>query len=228
MLLVAGSLIARTYCDVWMIQNGTAIESAIISRNNELFKQKLFRFIYAMPSISLINNLLKFGLSELKLRFRSRLSKYLYDKYLMKFTYYQMSNLDNRIANADQLLTQDVEKFCDCVADLYSNLSKPILDIVIYAVGLTSTIGAQGPGYMLLYLFFSGLILTRLRRPIGKMTMIEQQYEGEYRFVNSRLITNSEEIAFYQGNVKEASTIRLCFDKLVSHLRYLISFRFSM
>lgn len=41
-----------------------------------------------------------------------------------KFTYYQMTNLDNRIANADQLLTQDVEKFCDCVAELYSNLSK--------------------------------------------------------------------------------------------------------
>ena len=35
-----------------------------------------------------------------------------------------MSNLDNRISNADQLLTQDVEKFCNSVGDLYSNLSK--------------------------------------------------------------------------------------------------------
>lgn len=35
-----------------------------------------------------------------------------------------MNNLDNRIANADQLLTQDVDKFCDSVAELYSNLSK--------------------------------------------------------------------------------------------------------
>lgn len=40
------------------------------------------------------------------------------------FTYYKMSNLDNRIANADQLLTQDVERLCTSVADLYSNLSK--------------------------------------------------------------------------------------------------------
>lgn len=43
---------------------------------------------------------------------------------------------------------------------------------------------------MMAYLLISGLFLTRLRRPIGKMTVTEQRYEGEYRYVNSRLITN--------------------------------------
>ena len=68
--------------------------------------------------------MLKYGLNELKLRFRTRLSQFLYDRYLRGFTFYKMSNLDNRIANPDQLLTQDVERFCDSVAELYSNLSK--------------------------------------------------------------------------------------------------------
>ena len=35
-----------------------------------------------------------------------------------------MNNLDNRIANPDQILTQDTEKFCDSVAELYLNFSK--------------------------------------------------------------------------------------------------------
>uniref|UniRef100_UPI0037E704A9 ATP-binding cassette sub-family D member 3a isoform X1 n=1 Tax=Semicossyphus pulcher TaxID=241346 RepID=UPI0037E704A9 len=228
LIFIATMLVARTYCDVWMIQNGTMIESAIIGRSTKDFKTFLFSFIKFMPLIALVNNFLKLGLNELKLRFREKLTKSLYDQYLQGFTYYKMGNLDNRIANADQLLTQDVEKFCNSVVELYSNLSKPLLDIGLYIFKLTSAIGAQGPAVMMTYLLISGLFLTRLRRPIGKMTVTEQRYEGEYRYINSRLITNSEEIAFYNGNVREKQTIYATFKKLVDHLHNFIFFRFSM
>ncbi|KAB0387584.1 hypothetical protein FD755_002540, partial [Muntiacus reevesi] len=228
LILIAVMLVSRTYCDVWMIQNGTLIESGIIGRSRKDFKKYLFNFIAAMPLISLVNNFLKFGLNELKLCFRVRLTKYLYEEYLQAFTYYKMGNLDNRIANPDQLLTQDVEKFCNSVVDLYSNLSKPFLDIVLYIFRLTSAIGAQGPASMMAYLLVSGLFLTRIRRPIGKMTITEQKLEGEYRYVNSRLITNSEEVAFYNGNKREKQTIHSVFQKLVEHLHNFILFRFSM
>ncbi|XP_067846060.1 ATP-binding cassette sub-family D member 3a isoform X3 [Heptranchias perlo] len=228
LILIAVMLVARTYCDVWMIQNGTLIESAIIGRSTKDFKRYLFNFVATMPAISVVNNFLKLGLNQLKLRFRVRLTTYLYEEYLKGYTYYKMGNLDNRIANADQLLTQDVEKFCNSVVDLYSNLSKPLLDIFLYIFKLTSAIGAQGPASMMAYLIVSGLILTRLRRPIGKMTVSEQRYEGEYRYVNSRLITNSEEIAFYNGNSREKQTIHTTFKRLVDHLHNFIVFRFTM
>ncbi|XP_052398761.1 ATP-binding cassette sub-family D member 3 isoform X2 [Carassius gibelio] len=228
LLLIAVMLVTRTYCDVWMIQNGTLIESGIISRDPKLFKRHFYSYLTVIPGIALVNNFLKLGLNELKLCFRVRLTKHLYDEYLKGYTYYKMGNLDNRIANADQLLTQDVEKFCNSVVELYSNLSKPLLDIGLYIFKLTTAIGAQGPASMMAYLLISGLFLTRLRRPIGKMTVTEQKYEGEYRFVNSRLITNSEEIAFYNGNVREKQTIHSTFRKLVDHLHNFIFFRFSM
>ena len=47
------------------------------------------------------------------------------------------------------------------------------------------------------------------------MTVKEQHLEGELRYVNSRIITNSEEIAFYMGNEKEKLTVKDTFDRLV-------------
>ncbi|OWK04769.1 ABCD3 [Cervus elaphus hippelaphus] len=156
-----------------------------------------------MPLISLVNNFLKFGLNELKLCFRVRLTKYLYEEYLQAFTYYKMGNLDNRIANPDQLLTQDVEKFCNSVVDLYSNLSKPFLDIVLYIFRLTSAIGAQetAKGWSNMLQLYGKLIYLKVL---------------------------SEEVAFYNGNKREKQTIHSVFQKLVEHLHNFILFRFSM
>nr|UOU03346.1 ATP-binding cassette subfamily D3 [Brachionus rubens] len=228
LLLVAFSLIARTYADVFMILIGTSIESGIIAGSGSNFVTHVAKYVSAMPFISLINNLLKYGIDELKLRFRTRLTKYLYSKYLKNLTYYKMTNLDNRIANADQLLTQDVERFCNSLTELYSNLSKPLLDVGIYSVKLTAAIGAQGPAIMLSYLIVSGLFLTVLRKPVAGMTVKEQQNEGDFRHVNSRLITNSEEVAFYQGHKREEINLMSSYNRLETHLRNFITFRFSM
>ncbi|CAF1223102.1 unnamed protein product [Rotaria sordida] len=228
LVLVAISLVARTYADVWMIHTTTSVESAIIGRSSILFKECLSRFAYAMPLLAFVNNALKYTVDELKLRFRKRLSLHLYDQYLKGYTYYQINTLDSRISNIDQLLTQDVEKFCTSVADLYTNISKPCMDIVIYARKLSGTIGLSGPSLLVLYLICAGLVLTRLRRPIGRMTVAEQQFEGEFRYVNSRLVTNCEEIAFYNGSRREKMIIRDGFERLIKHLRSLIIFRLVM
>lgn len=228
LVLVAGSLIARTLADVFLIFIGTSIESSIISGNNSDFIGFTAKYLSAMPLISLVNNLLKYGLDELRLRFRTRLTNYLYSKYLRNLTYYKMNNLDNRISNADQLLTQDVEKFCHSLTDLYSNLSKPLLDVIIYSVKLTRSIGASGPILMLVYLLVSGAILTGLRKPSAQMTVSEQRNEGDFRHMNARLITNCEEVAFYQGHKREEINIMASFERLVNHLRNFILFRFSM
>ncbi|XP_045764175.1 ATP-binding cassette sub-family D member 3 [Maniola jurtina] len=228
MVLIALSLIARTLCDLWLIQHTTLVEGSIITMNLSDFRRLLGKFFMAMPLISLVNNVLKWSIGEVKLRLRTNLSLHLYQQYLKGFTYYQLTNLDNRISNADQLLTTDIDKFCDTVIDLYSNISKPMLDISIYLYRLTVNLGASTPGIMMAYLFFSGIFLTYLRKPTARMTVQEQKLEGEFRYVNSRLITNSEEIAFYQGNHREQLTILASFYKLTRHLRNFLNFRVGM
>uniref|UniRef100_A0A914H5Y9 ABC transporter domain-containing protein n=1 Tax=Globodera rostochiensis TaxID=31243 RepID=A0A914H5Y9_GLORO len=228
MALIALSLLLRTYADVWMIQTSTKIEAAIISRNKPRFWKSLANYFLCMPLVSVINSFLKLSLCELKLRFRERLTHHFYAQYLNGFTFYKMTNLDNRIANADQLLTQDVDRFCEGIVELYSNLSKPLVDVLLYVNRIGASIGWQAPLQLFVYLLFSGTALTYLRRPIGRMTVMEQQLEGDFRFVNSRLIVNSEEIAFYQGNERERVSVLNAFQRMITHLRSLVLFRFSI
>jgi len=78
----------------------------------------------------------------------------------------------------------------------------------------------QTPSVLLAYLLIAGWFLTYLRRPTGRMTVTEQKLEGEFRYINSRLITNSEEVAFYQGNQREKLTLLASFQKLVCTIIY--------
>ena len=65
LLLVAFSLISRTYADVFIIFNGTSIESSIISANTSDFVLHLSKYVLAMPFISLVNNSLKVNFKSL-------------------------------------------------------------------------------------------------------------------------------------------------------------------
>ncbi|TDH69722.1 hypothetical protein CCR75_008345 [Bremia lactucae] len=226
--LVACMLVARTSFDIVLLHAFTAVEKAIISRSQTEFMVHLRRFVAIMLPMSCVNSLLKYGHTELCLRFRTRLTQHLYGQYVKGFVYYKVSNLDNRISNADQLLTVDVERFSNSVADLYSNMSKPILDIAIYAIKLSSTIGVEGPIVMLSYLLASGFFLTYLRQPTSQFTIVEQQMEGTFRYMNSRLITHSEEIAFYNGNVREKRILEQSFHRLINLVRSSQQFRFSL
>lgn len=227
-LLIAVSLISRSICDLWLIDNGTKIESAIISMDKNLFKKRLFNFFLAMPIISIVNNVLKYSIGALKIQLRTNMTKRLYDDYLKNYTYYRITNLDNRISNADQLLTNDVDKFCEGVADLYCNTAKPLLDISIYVYKLSTTLGGGTPGCMLGYLVVSGLLLTHIRKPTARLTAGEQKLEGEFRHINSRLITHSEEVAFYNGNQREKATLLASYGKLLNHLKKFLRFKVFM
>lgn len=54
-----------------------------------------------------------------------------FKKILLNDFYFRVINLDSRISNADQCLTEDIAKFCDYLAHLHSQLSKPLFDIVL-------------------------------------------------------------------------------------------------
>lgn len=53
LIAVAGSLIARSISDIWMIQNATVIESCIIGMNKPQFQTALLKYLAALPMVIL-------------------------------------------------------------------------------------------------------------------------------------------------------------------------------
>ncbi|EYC42242.1 hypothetical protein Y032_0538g3137 [Ancylostoma ceylanicum] len=67
-------------------------------------------------------------------------------RFLKDKTYYVVSNLDSRLQNADQCLTEDITMFSQSVAHLYSHLTKPILDIALITFTLIRYAARRGAG----------------------------------------------------------------------------------
>ena len=70
------------------------------------------------------NSMLAYLQGKLAFSYRTRLTQYIQSQYLDHHLFYALGNLDDRISNADQLITADVAKFSDSLAEIYSNLAK--------------------------------------------------------------------------------------------------------
>mmetsp|Transcript_14133 Transcript_14133/g.37940 ORF Transcript_14133/g.37940 Transcript_14133/m.37940 type:complete len:820 (-) Transcript_14133:174-2633(-) len=223
---IGALLVCRSWLDIWTSDNGGDVVKAIVGRNKaEFIRHAIRNLLLMMFPIALVNNLLKYSISRLKTMMRRRLSLHFHSMYLKKNTFYKVSNLDKRMRNVDQLLTTDIDRFCSSIADLYSNLSKPILDIVLFSHRLSKTLGAAGPLGMIGYFCVAAGILRAIQPPFGKLTADEQRLEGEYRLHHSRLIVHSEEIAFYRGGSREKQYINGAFDRVVGHLHKIFAAR---
>lgn len=129
--------------------------------------------LFSFPS-AVVNSSLDYLNKILGLYLRENLTKNFHETYLKGMCFYQITNLDNRINNPDQIFTNDIEKWAYSLANLYSNFSKPILDIILFTRKLSETLGYRGPLLMIAWYFLSGLVMRFIAPPFGKLTAIEQ------------------------------------------------------
>lgn len=133
--------------------------------------------------------------------------------------------LDNRIQSADQFITTDVNRFCDTLSSLYSNVSKPTLDLILFNIQLGRSIGAKGSMGLLVSYVLTAFTLRKVTPAFGKLAAVEAKLEGDFRAAHSRLIINSEEIAFYGGAKVEKDIITRAYLRLIKHVNSIFKVR---
>lgn len=116
--------------------------------------------------------MLDFLNKRLAINFRRRLTKYFHGIYLKDMIYYQLCNLDSRIKNPDQRLTSDIEKWSQSLSTIYSNFSKPLLDIILFSRKLADLVGWIGPAIVIFWYGVSGMFLRLISPSFGKLTAV--------------------------------------------------------
>ncbi|KAI9478448.1 MAG: ABC transporter transmembrane region 2-domain-containing protein [Benjaminiella poitrasii] len=221
-------LILRTYLSVVVARlDGRIVRDLVNGHGKRFLLGLVYWFAIAIPA-TYTNSMIRYLQSKTAIGFRTRLTKYIHNLYLdQEKTFYKVINLDNRIQGADQFITTDVAKFCDTLSSLYSNLAKPILDTIIFNYQLTKSIGFIGMVGLGINYIVTARLLRAVTPSFGKLAAIEAKLEGDFRAAHSRLITNAEEIAFYNGADLEHSILNKAYLKLIKHINSIYKIRIS-
>lgn len=220
MLLAAHSLflVIRTMLSLYIAVLDGALVSALVSgRGKDFIKGLLWWMTCAIPAC-FVNAMLSYNQGKLAMLYRSNLTKHIHQRYLSGMTFYALTNLDSRIQNADQLIIADVANFSNSLAEIYSNLAKPCLDILIYTWQLSRNVGGEGLFIMGLVVQLSSQAVRTLTPPFGKYVAEEAKLAGEFRADHARLIEHSEEIALYAGHEWEKTVVDRSYFGLVRHI----------
>ncbi|EEP79590.1 hypothetical protein UREG_04436 [Uncinocarpus reesii 1704] len=215
-------LVLRTLLSLYVAELDGKLVSSLVRGKGREFLLGLFWWMTVAVPATFTNSMLSYHQCQLALQFRKRLTDYVQNQYLENMTFYTISALDDRIKNPDQLVTVDVARFSNSLAELYSNLAKPILDMAIYNYSLSKSVGGEGLFIMSLLVQLSANVMRALTPPFGKYVADEAKLEGEFRFQHTRLIDYSEEIALYHGHESEKDTLDKGYFTLIKHVNRIL------
>jgi len=221
-------LIFRTVLSLYVASLDGQIVSALVRGEGRQFLSRLALWMSISIPATYTNSMLSYLQCKLSIAYRSRLTNRIHDMYLSDTTFYGINNLDDRIANVDQLITVDVAKFSDSLAEIYSNLAKPLLDVVLYNWQLSKNVGLEGLIGLTIIVQASAALLRAVTPSFGRYASEEQKLEGEFRFTHSRLIENSEEVSFYSSHRSyeiEKNIIERSYFSLIKHINWVYKVR---
>ncbi|KAL1366138.1 ABC transporter D family member 1 isoform X2 [Arachis ipaensis] len=168
--------------------------------------------------LSTIHSTSKYITGTLSLQFRKILTKIIHSHYFENMVYYKISHCDGRITNPEQRIASDVPRFCSELSEIVRDDLTALTDGLLYTWRLCSYASPKYVFWILGYVLVAGTTIRKLSPPFGKLISREQQLEGDYRQLHSRLRTHSESIAFYGGEMREEAHIQQKFRTLVRHL----------
>lgn len=222
LLSLVGIVVLRTALSNRLAKVQGFLFRAAFLRRVPLFFRLISENILLCFLLSSMHSTSKFITGTLSLRFRKILTKLIHSYYFENMAYYKLSHVDGRITNPEQRIASDVPRFCSELSEIVQDDLIAVTDGLLYTWRLCSYASPKYVFWILAYVLGAGTMIRNFSPAFGKLMSKEQQLEGEYRQLHSRLRTHAESIAFYGGESREESHIKQKFQALIKHLRVVL------
>ncbi len=212
------SLLARTWLSLWIAQNMGESIGHFCNQDFEKVANSIYSFGRNTVMAAIVNAALKYFTSLLGLLLRDTLTKRVHNLYMERMNYYKANHVGtDKFENTDQLICDDIEKFSAAFADVYSQSLKPCVDFLIFSAKLGQAMGAEGPLGMYVWFFCAVAISARVLPSYGRLAAEKQTLEGRFRSRHTKLIQNSEMVAFMRGEEPEKNLLERAFSLIKKH-----------
>ena len=209
------TLTCRTFLSIYVAHLEGILVKNIVQRSFNDFARNLIKWLLiALPATS-CNSLIKYLESKLDIEVKTQLVNSSIKQYFNNRTYYRIALKQSEASiQVDQNLTEDIDKFTHLFVHLYSQLTKPILDVTLITATLINLARHNNFNYFaptsvaMLLVSSTSILMRGLSPKFGKMTADVAKQKGFLRYLYTRIQTNSEEIAFYSGEANESTLIK--------------------
>eukprot|EP01102_Stenamoeba_stenopodia_P003437 TRINITY_DN1343_c0_g1_i2.p1 TRINITY_DN1343_c0_g1~~TRINITY_DN1343_c0_g1_i2.p1 ORF type:complete len:545 (+),score=77.36 TRINITY_DN1343_c0_g1_i2:732-2366(+) len=185
-----------------------------------MFNTQVIFGLWCVPA-AIVNSVLPYECNSLALRMREELTKSIHTVYFKDLLFYKAANwsLQSRYQAIDQIITQDVKKFCYAFAEVYGNLLKPILEILLTSIELKKRMGGRHLLGFLAFVILSLKWVSWITPPFDQFLSRGTQLEGEFRSHHARLIGASEDIALSGGSQREREIVEGSFREVLKQAK---------
>ncbi|TFK39278.1 ABC transporter transmembrane region 2-domain-containing protein [Crucibulum laeve] len=218
-------LVLRTVLSIMVARlDGRIVRDLVRADGKGFLKGLGLWFLLAVPS-TYTNSMIRHLQSTLSLSLRTKLTRYIHDLYLAAspdLRYYRSG-----LEGVDQYITADVEAWAESMAGLYGNLLKPSLDLLLFTSQLSRSLGVRGTLLLFGNYYATVAILRAVTPAFGRLAAVEARLEGEYRAGMGRVGRESEEVAFYDGGVRERDILTRAYMRLIKHVNSIYKIRIA-